>query len=245
MNKPLNNVPFADLQQLILDSFRVGVNELTGYRTRPNLPSKTRQTPAEKTHLPPKNHYQVITQPGAGPYSLANIFSNGIYVRGTIHENKPGIPLTLKFKLIDLDHDNRPLAAAAIYLWHGDNNGVYASHSLTDIESSKSTFCRGLQDVNHLGEVTFHTIYPGNGVDSRGHLNVQVFVYDGAGPATSATLTINLLTETGTSQMRRSRSRVDINGLGGKNAGQPSAQVSGSLDEGFTATLTIGVTVQR
>jgi protocatechuate 3,4-dioxygenase beta subunit len=109
-----------------------------------------------------------ITPPvGEGPY-----YVNENLNRMDITEGKPGIPLTLIFKVEDINC--QPISGAIVDIWHCDAGGVYSD------ESSQSTlgqkWLRGLLQTDTNGKCTFKTIFPGwyNGRLTHIHGKVKV-----------------------------------------------------------------------
>lgn len=75
---------------------------------------------------------------------------------------KPGIPLTLTFRVMRLTTgDCQPVPDAQIDLWHCDAAGVYSDVEDPDFTTISQKFLRGYQTTNAKGEARFITIYPG------------------------------------------------------------------------------------
>jgi protocatechuate 3,4-dioxygenase beta subunit len=98
-----------------------------------------------------------------GPYYLD-------LVRRNIKEDRRGIPLTLRFRVLNVNAC-RVIEGAAVEIWHADGSGDYSG-----VSGNGGTYLRGIQRTNAKGWVRFETIYP---VWYRGrtpHIHMKVFV---------------------------------------------------------------------
>jgi protocatechuate 3,4-dioxygenase beta subunit len=102
-----------------------------------------------------------------GPYYIA-----GEKLRRNITEGKPGTPVTLRLTVVDVS-TCRPIAGAAVDIWHADASGVYSGFGAG---SGNRTFLRGVQRTNAAGVATFDTIYPGWYPGRAVHIHVKVHV---------------------------------------------------------------------
>jgi protocatechuate 3,4-dioxygenase beta subunit len=102
-----------------------------------------------------------------GPYYL-----NGEAVRSDITEGKDGTPLRLELLVADASAC-RPIANAAVDLWHADATGNYSGFGST---TSNRSFLRGTQMTGTDGKVTFLTLYPGWYQGRATHIHVKVHV---------------------------------------------------------------------
>ncbi|WP_020208195.1 intradiol ring-cleavage dioxygenase [Gilvimarinus chinensis] len=195
----------------------------------------------------------LMPQETEGPYPLSVILSNSAYVRGTIHEDKPGIPLALKFNLVDINNGCEAFPYASIYVWHCDKDGLYSGYSQPGANTIGETFCRGIQDVNQNGEVTFHTIFPGWYAGRLTHIHFQVFLYNDTASVATATSQLafpddiveavynsDLYGEKGQNTPVRSCAE---DGIFADGIESQLVSIKGSVSDGYTATLTIGVAV--
>jgi protocatechuate 3,4-dioxygenase beta subunit len=102
-----------------------------------------------------------------GPYYVP-----GEAIRRDITEGKPGMPLLLGCRVVNAS-TCKPIAKAAIDVWHCDALGVYSGA----IASNAGTnFLRGVQRTNAKGIATFKTIYPGFYAGRAVHIHVKVHV---------------------------------------------------------------------
>lgn len=83
-----------------------------------------------------------------------------------------GVPLTLEMNLIDMTNGNKPMANAAVYVWHCSAQGKYSMYSdgVTD-----QTWLRGVQVSDSDGLVTFKIIVPGCYTGRWPHIHFEVF----------------------------------------------------------------------
>jgi protocatechuate 3,4-dioxygenase beta subunit len=133
----------------------------------------------------PLSSCALIPSETQGPYPLLSVLSNPAMVRRNITEGRPGVPLTMRFKLVDINANCAPIADAGIYLWHCDKDGVYSGYQQPGANTVGQTFCRGLQYTDCHGEVAFDTMYPGWYPGRITHLHFQIYLT--AGGAVTAT----------------------------------------------------------
>jgi protocatechuate 3,4-dioxygenase beta subunit len=99
-----------------------------------------------------------------GPYYL-----EGDKVRRNITEGKPGVPLTLRLKVVDAS-TCKAIGGATVDIWHCDAGGVYSGVQ----QAVGRTFLRGIQKTNAQGIATFQTVYPGWYQGRTVHIHVKV-----------------------------------------------------------------------
>jgi protocatechuate 3,4-dioxygenase beta subunit len=101
-------------------------------------------------------------------------------IRKNITLGRPGVPLTLRIKIVS-SATGKPIANAACDIWHCDASGVYSDES---VESTVGqTWLRGVQLTNGSGIAEFDSIYPGHYQGRATHIHVKVHI----GGTTSAT----------------------------------------------------------
>lgn len=83
-----------------------------------------------------------------------------------------GVPLTVTLTLLDNAQGCKPLAGAAVYLWHATRDGKY---SLYDQGLENENFLRGVQEADANGQLTFTTIFPGAYNGRWPHMHFEVF----------------------------------------------------------------------
>ena len=91
-------------------------------------------------------------------------------VRRNIKGARRGIPLTLRFKVVNA-RTCRALRNAAVELWHADASGAYSG-----VSGNSGNWLRGIQRTNPEGRVRFETIFPGWYPGRTPHIHVKVFV---------------------------------------------------------------------
>jgi len=108
----------------------------------------------------------LVPEQALGPYYLADEL-----IRADIREGKPGVPLNLRLLVLDAG-TCRPLANAAVDLWHCDAAGAYSGFGTAGGDSH--TFLRGIQLTDQDGVAQFHTIFPGCYPGRTNHIHFQV-----------------------------------------------------------------------
>jgi protocatechuate 3,4-dioxygenase beta subunit len=104
-----------------------------------------------------------------GPYYIA-----GEKVRRNITDGRPGMPLTLRLRVVDAS-TCKPIKGAAVDIWHADASGIYSGFGSG---RSSRTFMRGIQRTDANGLATFKTVYPGWYQGRTVHIHVKVHVRD-------------------------------------------------------------------
>jgi len=199
----------------------------------------------------------------AGPYPADG--SNGIDVRtedgivrsditssfGDASGTAEGVALTIKLAVTDLT--GAPLSGAAVYLWHCDRDGNYSLYSEGITEEN---YLRGIQETDADGLVTFTSIYPACYVGRWPHIHFEI--YSSVDDATSGEGTIRKTSQMalpedtndtvydtdGYSKSVTNMADVTIatdNVFGDDEAEFELATVTGSVDEGYTASLTAAI----
>jgi protocatechuate 3,4-dioxygenase beta subunit len=103
-----------------------------------------------------------------GPY-----YVSGAKVRSDITAGKPGAPLALRLGVANVA-TCKPIAGAAVDVWHADAGGVYSDEQVEDTVGQ--TFLRGVQRTGVSGFATFRTIYPGWYPGRTVHIHVKVHI---------------------------------------------------------------------
>lgn len=99
-------------------------------------------------------------------------------VRADIREDRVGVPLVMRFQVVDADC--APIAGARVDIWHCDAQGNYSgfagqgSDAVADTEDQ--TFLRGTQITDERGLLSFQTIYPGWYRGRTTHIHFKVFL---------------------------------------------------------------------
>lgn len=104
-------------------------------------------------------------------------------IRQDITSGRPGIPLLLRFTVLDAAR-RAPLSGVAVDVWHCDALGYYSGHLSNDpnvlrgdprhvAPTDESRFLRGRQFTGEDGTVEFTTIYPGWYYARSVHIHVK------------------------------------------------------------------------
>ena len=116
-----------------------------------------------------------------GPYPL-DLSQKQQFFRKDIKEGKPGVPLTVTFKVINFNNKCVPVANIRVDAWQCDADGLYSGHANQTGHNKPpqdlrgKTFLRGIQLTDVNGEVTFETIYPGWYPGRAVHIHMNFFV---------------------------------------------------------------------
>jgi protocatechuate 3,4-dioxygenase beta subunit len=194
---------------------------------------------------------------------VSNVLAESGVVRSDIRSSfgnsttvAPGVPMTLTLTLLNSNNLCAPLAGYAIYIWHCTRDGLYSLYS-NGVQNEN--FLRGVQVADANGQVTFTTIFPGCYSGRYPHIHFEIY------PSLSmATLYTNRIL---TSQMALARDicstvysgatgySSSVSNLAGvtiasdnvfrdNTTAQMAAMtptLSGSIANGYTGTLSIGV----
>ncbi|QNE17071.1 intradiol ring-cleavage dioxygenase [Kribbella qitaiheensis] len=166
-----------------------------------------------------------------------------------------GVPLTVEL-VVQESAKCTALAGAAVYVWHCDAQGRY---SMYDDEISGENYLRGVQATDAQGKVTFTTIFPAAYDGRWPHIHFEVYASLSEATAAgkiSATSQLALPEETcktvyatsgydgSTQNLARTSLQRDMvfgDGDGDDGGVRQLAAVTGSVQEGYVARLTVGV----
>jgi len=163
-----------------------------------------------------------------------------------------GVPLTITLTVTDTSNGCAPLAGAAVYLWHCDREGRYSMYSQG---VTNENYLRGVQETDASGQVTFISVFPAcyDGRWPHAHFEVYPDVAAATGGRSKITTSQLALPEDvcstvyasdGYSSSVRSLSRVSLasdNVFGDDEGVHELATVTGSVAQGYTATLAVPV----
>jgi len=195
----------------------------------------------------------IIPQETEGPYPLLAILTNSSIVRQDITENKTGVPLTLVLKLQDVSNQCAAISGAAVYVWHCDKDGAYSGYNSAQNggDHSGETFLRGVQVSDSAGEVIFYTIYPGWYTGRITHIHFQIYLNDNLNVTATATSQLGFpqdITQTvyASSLYSAHGQNTSVSSFSEDNVFSDGttyqiASVEGSVNDGYTATLVVGV----
>jgi protocatechuate 3,4-dioxygenase beta subunit len=106
-------------------------------------------------------------------------YSDPKLVRSDIAEDKPGVPLTLRLRVIEAGPCSA-IKGARVDIWHCDAKGLYSAFpgqsDAHNVDETGKTFLRGTQTTDETGWVTFNTIYPGWYDGRTTHIHFKVFL---------------------------------------------------------------------
>ena len=163
-----------------------------------------------------------------------------------------GASLTVTLTLVNNNGQCAPLAGYAVYLWHADAQGRYSMYS-SGVENED--YLRGVQVSAEDGTVTFQTVFPGCYDGRWPHIHFEVYdsldeaISSGAIVMTSQLALPEDACRTAYADSRYATSVSNLEGtslsednvFGDDEAEHQLASVSGSVAEGFFATLAISV----
>lgn len=99
------------------------------------------------------------------------------WMRSDITEGLPGVPLELRFVVVD--QTAMPFAGALVDVWHCDARGVYSGFAgqgdNSDIDARGRSFLRGRQATDRNGVAAFRTIYPGWHAGRTAHIHFKIW----------------------------------------------------------------------
>jgi protocatechuate 3,4-dioxygenase beta subunit len=205
-----------------------------------------------------------IPEETAGPYpgdgtNGPNVLAESGVVRSDITTSfgdasgvAEGVPVTVKLKVYDLNGDDAtPLGGAAVYLWHCDRGGNY---SMYDGDAVDENYLRGVQEAADDGTLQFTTIFPACYAGRWPHMHFEV--YESLDAATSGTTKLRTsqlalpqdVCETvyateGYEQSVSNLAQVslDSDGIFADGYSLQMAKLTGSVEEGYVATLNVPV----
>lgn len=189
-----------------------------------------------------------------GPFPLRAMLAGDALLRADITEGRPGVPLALRIRLVDVTRGCRALAGAWVYVWHCDRDGEYSGYDgMHGPSATPQTFLRGIQKTDAEGCVTFKTLYPGWYEGRITHIHCMVFL--AGAPLTSASpsqaTTQFAFPADATAAVYASRLygkgpntsvlRLEDDNVFGDGAVSEMLTLTGSVDAGFAAGIVVGV----
>lgn len=170
----------------------------------------------------------------------------------------PGVPMTITLTLVDTNNACAPLEGYAVYLWHCTRDGTYSMYS-TGVTGEN--FLRGIQVSDSSGKVTFTTIFPACYSGRWPHVHFEVYPNLAAATDSSAVSDYALVTQLAMPAAACAQVYGQVSGyeasvgnfanttlasdnvFGNDSAAVQLATVSGSVANGFTTALQVGVAV--
>ncbi|WIV96056.1 peptidase associated/transthyretin-like domain-containing protein [Kinneretia aquatilis] len=212
----------------------------------------------------------LIPEETAGPYpgdgsnsangSIANALALSGIVRRDIRSSiagasglAGGVPLTLTLRLQNSNSSScADLSGYAVYLWHCDREGRYSMYSsgVTD-----QNYLRGVQSSGSDGLVVFDTIFPGCYDGRMPHMHFEVYRSQAlasdyanklrtsqiAFPEAICQQVYSSATGYNASSSNFARISFATDNVFSDGVSSQLASVSGSLSQGYAATVNVGV----
>ncbi len=198
--------------------------------------------------------------PGDGTNGPNALTQSGI-VRSDVRSNfgpsgnalSTGIPLTVRLQVVNAANDCAPLGGYAVYIWHCDAQGRYSMYS-TGV--ANQNFMRGVQVADNGGNVTFSTIFPGCYAGRWPHIHFEIYPSTAIATTGRSALRISQLALPASvsqnvysaasalypgSTTNLSRITLASDNVFSDGVSLQMADVVGSIDAGYIATLQIGV----
>jgi protocatechuate 3,4-dioxygenase beta subunit len=116
-----------------------------------------------------------------GPFPYPGGEATNPLNRSNVVDGQQGIPLNLRFTVINVTDQCKVVAGARIDIWSCNKDGYYSGYDNQDGANGVQNFTgqswlRGFQLTDTDGVATFDTIYPGWETGRATHLNFEVFV---------------------------------------------------------------------
>ena len=200
----------------------------------------------------------------AGPYpgdgsNGANVLTESGVVRsdirssfGTGSATAEGVPMTLDLTVSDLAHGGKAFAGVAVYVWHCNREGQY---SLYSDGITGENYLRGVQIADADGKVSFTSIFPACYSGRWPHIHFEV--YPDQASITDSTKAIatsqvalpktacdTVYATTGYDASVRNLSQISLgsdNVFGDDDGASQLGTVTGSVADGYTVSLAVGV----
>ncbi|KQZ10697.1 3,4-dioxygenase subunit beta [Agromyces sp. Root1464] len=220
-------------------------------------------TPSPSASAAASGQVDEVPDETGGPYPAdgsngVNVLDDSGIVRSDIRSSfgssttvAQGVPLTIELTVRDAA-TGTALVGAGVYLWHCDRDGNYSLYS-RGVENEN--YLRGVQETDAMGTVRFTSVYPACYSGRWPHIHFEVYS-DVANAVASGpivkTSQIALPEEvnglvyatSGYEQSVRNVSQVSLasdNVFSDDGGIHQIASMSGSVEGGYTAALTIGV----
>ncbi|WP_323816326.1 protocatechuate dioxygenase [Cellvibrio sp. NN19] len=191
----------------------------------------------------------VIPTETIGPYPLSTLLDNSLVLRENIAEDKTGVPLQVKLKLVDVNNGCTPVSGY-VYIWHCDKDGNYSGYS----GESGKTYCRGVQYTDTNGLAQFTTIYPGWYTGRITHIHFQIFLTNYGSSAKSTAISqmafpTEITTAVYDSDLYKAHGQnTSVRSFSADNVFSDGveyqlATVTGNVTDGYIAELEVGLAI--
>ena len=189
---------------------------------------------------------------GANALTLAGIVRSDIRLSvGGATGVADGIPLSVTLTIVDSSNGCKRLAGYAVYVWHCDRDGNYSMYSPA---AQSENYLRGVQETDENGQVTFATIFPACYSGRWPHIHFEVYpsldmASSGKSKLAASQLALpeascnDVFASTGyeTSITNLSQVSLKTDGVFSDGADQETPAVTGSVDAGYQATLSVAI----
>ena len=177
---------------------------------------------------------------------------------GSASGTAQGVPLTVVLTLVNAGSACEALAGRAVYLWHCTRDGGYSMYSGGHTQEN---YLRGIQVSDSNGQLSFTTIFPGCYSGRWPHIHFEVYqslanatdtsvvsdygkVSQLALPAIACDQVYGVAAGYSASVANyNSISLASDNVFGNDSAAHQVATVTGSVDAGYIARLTVGLAI--
>lgn len=184
-----------------------------------------------------------------GPYPLSTLLNSSLILRENIAEDKTGVPLQVKLKLVNVNNSCTSVSAY-VYIWHCDKDGNYSGYNT---ETGK-TYCRGVQYTDTNGVAHFTTIYPGWYAGRITHIHFQIFLTAYGSNAQSSTISqmafpADITTAVYNSTLYSAKGQnTSVKTFTADNVFSDGveyqlATVTGNVTDGYVAELEVGIAI--
>ncbi len=189
-----------------------------------------------------------------GPFPLSTLLDNSLVLRENIAEDKTGVPLQVKIKLVNVNDSCNPVSGY-VYIWHCDKDGLYSGYSTNNnTGQSGKTYCRGVQYTDTSGVAQFTTIYPGWYAGRITHIHFQIFLTTYGSSAKSTAISqmafpADITTAVYNSALYSSKGQnTSVQTFAADNVFSDGveyqlATVSGNVSDGLVAELEVGIAI--
>jgi protocatechuate 3,4-dioxygenase beta subunit len=204
----------------------------------------------------------IIPEETAGPFPAdgsngPNVLTESGVVRSDIRSSfgsssgtAEGVLTTIAFTVVDAASD-APLPGAAVYAWHCDREGRYSIYSEG---AQDQNYLRGVQETAADGVASFTSVYPGCYSGRWPHVHFEVYqsladATSGASPIATSQIALPedvsaaVYATEGYEDSVGNAAQVTLEGdnvfSDGWELETPTS--SGSVDDGYTIALTVGV----
>jgi protocatechuate 3,4-dioxygenase beta subunit len=205
---------------------------------------------------------EAIPEETSGPYpgdgsNGPDVLSQDGVVRSDIRSSfgsasgvAEGVPLTVNLTVLD-SSSGSPLSGGAVYIWHCDRDGQYSMYGQGITEEN---YLRGVQETDGAGKVSFTSIFPAAYSGRWPHIHFEVYPSLAAATTASGKLRTSqmALPEAACRQVYATDGYTQsLHNLAQTSLGTDMVfsdgyslqlgTVTGSVDDGMTATLNVPV----